>query len=282
MRNSYDLAAIIRAKGIKRKAIKFRPAFIPKTFENAAAKKLAPLAATWKQVVSELVLPAYERALSAMSRDAATVTRDATSEVKSALDEAARRTKKVVAQISPELGGWAVDVEEWQREKFQAGVRAAVGSDVFPYLSGADVAPQVDAARSRFSSLVTKMDDQTRGKIEETVWRELLNQTPRNEIGKMLAAELDIDRKRANFIAKDQTLKLSSMLNGLRQQQAGIEKYIWVTAGDERVRESHAEKEGKVFSWNDPPADTGHPGEDINCRCTSQAYIDLMGDDGDE
>ena len=34
------------------------------------------------------------------------------------------------------------------------------------------------------------------------------------------------------------------------------------------VRPSHAENDGKIFSWDTPPA-TGHPGEDHNCRCTA-------------
>ncbi|MEE8393530.1 MAG: phage minor head protein, partial [Rhodospirillales bacterium] len=42
--------------------------------------------------------------------------------------------------------------------------------------------------------------------------------------------------------------------------------YIWRTVGDSKVRSSHAERDGKVFSWDDPP-EGGHPGEAPNCRC---------------
>ena len=47
--------------------------------------------------------------------------------------------------------------------------------------------------------------------------------------------------------------------------------YVWVTAGDDKVRPSHADNEGQIFSWDDPPA-TGHPGEDSNCRCSAEPY----------
>ncbi|MBT4932618.1 MAG: minor capsid protein [Rhodospirillaceae bacterium] len=46
-------------------------------------------------------------------------------------------------------------------------------------------------------------------------------------------------------------------------------KYIWRTVGDSKVRSSHAELDGKVFSWDDPPEE-GHPGEEYNCRCWAE------------
>ena len=39
--------------------------------------------------------------------------------------------------------------------------------------------------------------------------------------------------------------------------------------GDGKVRGAHAEREGQVFTWIDPP-DGGHPGEDYNCRCWAE------------
>lgn len=47
--------------------------------------------------------------------------------------------------------------------------------------------------------------------------------------------------------------------------------YIWRTRNDGKVRSSHADREGQVFSWDDPPVG-GHPGEDYNCRCTAEPY----------
>jgi len=45
--------------------------------------------------------------------------------------------------------------------------------------------------------------------------------------------------------------------------------YIWRTAGDEKVRPSHAANEGRIFAWGNPPS-TGHPGDEVNCRCTAE------------
>lgn len=51
------------------------------------------------------------------------------------------------------------------------------------------------------------------------------------------------------------------------QEQSG--HYVWHTIGDGRVRSSHADRDGKVFSWNAPP-EGGHPGEAPNCRCWAE------------
>jgi SPP1 gp7 family putative phage head morphogenesis protein len=45
--------------------------------------------------------------------------------------------------------------------------------------------------------------------------------------------------------------------------------YRWRTAGDDNVRPSHAANEGRIFSWGNSPS-TGHPGEEVNCRCTAE------------
>lgn len=85
--------------------------------------------------------------------------------------------------------------------------------------------------------------------------------------------DLDITRNRANLIARDQTAKMNSAFNEDRQTSIGITHYQWQTAGDERVRETHAANDGEVFAWDDPPAETGHPGEDVNCRCVALAQF---------
>lgn len=50
-------------------------------------------------------------------------------------------------------------------------------------------------------------------------------------------------------------------------------EYIWRTQGDGKVRESHAARDGEVFSWDSPP-DGGHPGEAPNCRCWAEDVED--------
>lgn len=47
--------------------------------------------------------------------------------------------------------------------------------------------------------------------------------------------------------------------------------YTWRTAGDDKVRHTHATLAGQVFAWAAPP-EGGHPGAAHNCRCWAEPY----------
>ena len=61
----------------------------------------------------------------------------------------------------------------------------------------------------------------------------------------------------------------AGLINQLRQQDLGIERYIWRSRDDSKVRDSHAEYNDQVFRWDEPPAG-GHPGQAHNCRCYAE------------
>jgi len=69
------------------------------------------------------------------------------------------------------------------------------------------------------------------------------------------------------------TRHLKQGLDGVRQQAAGIVKYIWRTVGDERVRPSHALNDGKIFTWGDGE----DPGEAFGCRCSGEPILEDAG-----
>lgn len=94
----------------------------------------------------------------------------------------------------------------------------------------------------------------------------------------------DVSESRAELIARDQTQKMNASINKTRQQHAGISQFVWSTSLDERVRDSHAENEGETFDWTNPPAETGLPGDDVNCRCVAVPVLPGEGEEeeGDE
>ncbi len=49
------------------------------------------------------------------------------------------------------------------------------------------------------------------------------------------------------------------------------EYYIWRTQDDDKVRSSHAHRDGEIYSRDNPPPG-GHPGKDYNCRCYAEPY----------
>lgn len=118
-------------------------------------------------------------------------------------------------------------------------------------------------------------------------------------LARTLEREFNLTKARAALIARDQTLKLNAQITQERQQAAGVDTYIWTTAGDSRVRgnptglypnsgSNHWRLDGTRQSWAKPPItnqDTGarhHPGEDFQCRCVALPDVDriLRGDQG--
>ena len=64
----------------------------------------------------------------------------------------------------------------------------------------------------------------------------------------------------------------SGLINERRQRALGIDQYIWRSRDDEKVRHEHAKHDDQVFDWDSPP-ETGHPGQDYNCRCFAEPYL---------
>lgn len=95
------------------------------------------------------------------------------------------------------------------------------------------------------------------------------------DLADQVAHILDVGQSRAELIARDQVLKAAGDYNKIAQTSAGVESYVWVTSRDERVREEHAALDGEEFRWDSPPA-VGHPGEDIQCRCTASPVIPFL------
>ena len=92
------------------------------------------------------------------------------------------------------------------------------------------------------------------------------------ELAGELQRRFEISDRRAELIARDQTLKLNGQINQNRQRAAGITQYAWRAVGDERTRPMHADLDGTIHSWDAPPvvSEDGrmeHPGGDYQCRC---------------
>lgn len=93
-----------------------------------------------------------------------------------------------------------------------------------------------------------------------------------------LRERFGVSESRAELIAIDQTLKTNSDLSAVRFKEAGVERYVWSTSRDEKVRPMHAALEGRIFTIGDPPVvneqgDRLEPGQDVRCRCVRLAVL---------
>jgi SPP1 gp7 family putative phage head morphogenesis protein len=164
-------------------------------------------------------------------------------------------------------------------DRLASAIRASVSVDVKPFLTNNPrITSATHAAIKDNVDLIKSIPEQYFDKITnavETHWAEGMrweSLTDRiQEIG-------DITETRAAFIARDQTAKMNSSFNQVRQVDLGIEQYEWSTSEDERVRDSHAEIDGEVFSWDNPPIvddEPVNPGMACGCRCAALPHIDL-------
>jgi len=97
-----------------------------------------------------------------------------------------------------------------------------------------------------------------------------------------VAAEIarsgEVAASRATLIARTEVAKANSTITQARSAEVGSTHYIWRTAEDEAVRESHAEMEGVIVAWDDPPelsdGTVTHAGQIYNCRCYAEPIIE--------
>jgi len=164
--------------------------------------------------------------------------------------------------------------EQRQRTAFVATVRATFSVDVTPVVRAADVASHIDAAMMNSINQITGMTDELAKRVQNVLMNGALQGKRSTDVASALSDQFNWSLKRSKLIARDQMATFNGALNKVRQKQVGFDKYIWSTSLDERVRPEHAAREGKVFSWDDPPED-GHPGEPINCRCVARPYVDV-------
>lgn len=131
--------------------------------------------------------------------------------------------------------------------------------------------------------------------IKEMTNRALRKGTSATELSDDIRTLTGTTKSRSKLIAIDQVQKLNADLEGERQRNNGITRYIWRTRQNARVRSKsnsggasdHAGLEGAVIDWNFPPitvltgkrsGERNHPGQDINCKCWSEPVIeDLTG-----
>jgi SPP1 gp7 family putative phage head morphogenesis protein len=164
----------------------------------------------------------------------------------------------------------------FSRQQTIRQMRRMLGVDAFPTEAGLQA--QLDLYLANNAKLIGSMSGDYVNKVMSSVRRHTqAGHRPvvfEALIRKDLKKQFKTVKNKARLIARDQVNKLNGNLTQMRQTGLGIDRYTWRTSRDERVRPSHRVKEGNVYSWDDPPSDTGHPGNDPLCRCSAEPYLE--------
>lgn len=107
-----------------------------------------------------------------------------------------------------------------------------------------------------------------------------------SEVVSELISEFGVTKRRAEFIARQETHLAMTALKKAGLQRANLPYYRWecvVGSPKHPVRPMHKALEGQVFSWDDPPitapnGDRNHPGQDYNCRCVARPLFGFESD----
>lgn len=138
-------------------------------------------------------------------------------------------------------------------------------------------------------NLIKGLTDELRKKTYDTIYQGLSKRMTTEQIaGELSKLNKQFEGYRSRLIARDQVSKYYGDMEKLRQKDIGIDKYIWITERDEKVRPKHASLDGMYCRWDNDSvySDDGEnwenrtgnmfigiPGEDINCRCHSTPVI---------
>lgn len=135
-----------------------------------------------------------------------------------------------------------------------------------------DLGPLIDKWRKENVAEITKMGKSQLDKVEAILKG---GGTRRVEsIAKDIHHQLGhVTKSRARLIARSQVMKLHAKITKHRHKAAGINRFVWTTSNDERVRPEHDELDGEEFDYDDPP-DEGLPGEPPACRCVAFPVLD--------
>lgn len=264
----YDLSEIItRNAGPQRRPMALRTIVPTQAMAGDLARLIVRVPRLWHEIATGRVLDAYAASIDQLPNG---LTRDAPSDIQRELDLGEEDVRRLMIEIGPQVKDWVGGVDAWHRSKFIASVLSASGVDLTTV-----VGAQGQTAEAFFESilaLIRNIDDSTRNRIAGVVWRGFTERTPRREMARLITEQTNIERKRALRIASDQTVKLAAKLDQARQEDAGIEEYVWRHSRKLHPRLNHVARDGKIFRWDTPPED-GPPGTQPNCGCKPQAHV---------
>jgi SPP1 gp7 family putative phage head morphogenesis protein len=181
------------------------------------------------------------------------------------IDEASQRS------LTVDLGKYVKNVTGSLEEQFVRTVKPSleVPMDMSPGLKNQIEEDYINNVNLYISGWRDEQIERLRWAVQENVKEGFRA----DKMARVLEAEYGVTRKRARFIARQETSLLVSRYRQLRYTEAGLNEYIWSTSGDERVRQDHKDLNKRRFSWDSPPVvdkATGrreHPGCDFGCRC---------------
>lgn len=129
----------------------------------------------------------------------------------------------------------------------------------------------LDAFVDEHQRLIKSIQREHIDKIAMAIKRGIREGRIQKDIVRDIRQITDINKRRAQLIARNAPLQYSGALTKHHQMSAGIKKYRWQTSNDEKVRRSHRNRNNTVYAWDGPGP---HPRSEVNCRCDAVPVLE--------
>ncbi len=158
------------------------------------------------------------------------------------------------------------------RLNFHQQVMRVVGFD--PTISEPWLSSFLETAVQENVSWIKSIGTEYHDKIKSIVTQGVRRGKSINDMASAVAEAGNVSIRRGRFIARDQLGSIHGDLVKARQTKLGLNRFRWRTSQDERVRDSHEDLDGQIFTWKDGARnERGEriwPGTDYACRCVAE------------
>lgn len=117
-------------------------------------------------------------------------------------------------------------------------------------------------------NLITKISSDIKINISQDIQNFIIKDEV-YDLNNIIKDNINASKTRLKLIARDQAHKAYETIKQARCIANGIDTYMWRGMMDSRERDTHKAQEGKIFRYDEEPKITGHPSDQINCRCIS-------------
>jgi len=164
------------------------------------------------------------------------------------------------------------------REAFYSRIAAKVGIDVKDLIAREGLKSTTNALMLETAQWVKKLRDESLESFTNNTLFAMTQGESLDTIVDNFSGIVSERKNHARFLARNQVQNYNAISTKIRAQNLGITQAIWRTAGDERVRPSHADRDGKTFDlaeglYSSVDGKFLLVGTDYNCRCDQELII---------
>lgn len=199
-------------------------------------------------------------------------------ELQKAIRRLVKRWRRNFTDAAPELAKWFAKAANKRSDSRLKKILKDAGFTVEFKMTPAqrDV---LNATVHANVSLIKSIPTQYLNQVEGIVMRSVQTGGTMGQLAKELEKNYGVTKRRAALIARDQNTKATSSLNRARQMELGFTHAVWQHShAGNKPRPTHVKMNGKKFDlkkgmWDAHEKQFVHPGQLINCKCSSRTII---------